>query len=207
MRTSYFSGEAESVHIGFGTESASPEVLQLMNKRHQRVDDIDEAARKCGLAGIRVGFNLIFGYPGEEDRHRRETLRVMAKIGELRDNVFFSPNLFTPYPGIPIWPELRERGLEEPDSLADWARVHLGATNLPWLRGRELENLRRCMSYFQLDNRLSALRRRMQSRSIRLILGGIRKPLQWRLRHSFFEWPLELQLSLAGSGWWFAGLC
>ena len=92
-------------HIGFGTESASPEVLHWMNKRHQNVEDIYEAARKCSLAGIRVTLNLIFGYPGEQELHRRETLRVMSDIGMRFDNVTFSPNIFTPYPGIPIWPD------------------------------------------------------------------------------------------------------
>ena len=38
---------------------------KLMNKRHQRVDEMYETARKAELGGIRVTFNLIFGYPGE----------------------------------------------------------------------------------------------------------------------------------------------
>ncbi len=97
-------------HIGFGTESASPEVLRQMNKAHQHIPDMFEAARKCKRAGIRVTYNLIFGYPGEEDRHRRETLKVMGEIAERFDNVSFSPNVFTPYPGIPIWPQLRAMG-------------------------------------------------------------------------------------------------
>ena len=88
-----------------------------MHKAHQKIEDMFEAARKCRDAGIRVTYNLIFGYPGEEDRHRRETLRVMGQIAEQFDNVTFSPNLFTPYPGIPIWPELIEAGLHEPQSL------------------------------------------------------------------------------------------
>ncbi len=67
-------------HIGFGTESASPEVLERMNKQHQHVEDIAEAARKCWRAGIHVTLNLIFAYPGEEERDRRETLRVMGEI-------------------------------------------------------------------------------------------------------------------------------
>src|SRR5262249_52054309 len=104
-------------HIGFGTESASPEVLKAMNKGHEHIPDMYEAARKCSRAGIRATFNLIFGYPGEQERHRKETLRVMGQIAELYDNVSFSPNLFTPYPGIPIWPQLREMGLPEPQRL------------------------------------------------------------------------------------------
>src|SRR5581483_7159126 len=76
-------------HIRFGTESASPEVLTAMNKRHEQIPDMFEAARKCAQAGIRATFNLIFGFPGERERHRRATLRVMGEIAARFDNVTF----------------------------------------------------------------------------------------------------------------------
>jgi anaerobic magnesium-protoporphyrin IX monomethyl ester cyclase len=184
-------------HIGFGTESASPEVLRAMNKQHQHVEDIYEAARKCGRAGIRVTLNLILGYPGEEEHHRRKTLRVMADIASRHDNVTFSPNLFTPYPGIPIWPELRARGLVEPKSLLEWADVDLGTNNLPWLRGRKFSSLERAISYFLLDTRLGTARRKSRSLIGRSMLTAMRMPLHWRLRYGFFNWPVELWFSLA----------
>src|SRR3979411_3476584 len=46
-------------HMGFGTESTSESVLKLMNKRHQRVDEMYETARKAQVGGIRGPFNLI----------------------------------------------------------------------------------------------------------------------------------------------------
>ncbi len=183
-------------HIGFGTESGSPEVLRMMNKRHEHISDMYEAARKCKNAGIRVTYNLIFGYPGEKECHRKETLNVMADIAERFDNVSFSPNIFTPYPGIPIWPQLRDMGLPEPESLAGWADVDLGSTNLPWLKGKEYETLQRSISYFLLDNQINKTRRKSQSRTLQSLLMLARKPLHWRLRHSAFGYPLELWLSM-----------
>lgn len=183
-------------HIGFGTESASPEVLERMNKRHQHIGDIHEAVRKCSRAGIRVTLNLIFGYPGEEERHRRETLRTMGEIAAGYDNVTFSPNLFTPYPGIPIWPELRARGLAEPASLAEWADVDLGADNLPWLRGRAFAELRRGISYFLLANQVTKARRHSRSGVMRFFFDLLRQPLCWRLQNHFFAWPWELSLTV-----------
>ncbi len=44
-------GESGVSHMGFGTESTSEDVLKLMNKRHQRVDEMFETARKANLAG------------------------------------------------------------------------------------------------------------------------------------------------------------
>ena len=184
-------------HIGFGTESGSPEVLKQMNKQHEHIADMYEAARKCKNAGIRITYNLIFGYPGEEERHRRETLKVMGEIAERFDNVGFSPNMFTPYPGIPIWPQLQEMGLKEPENLRAWADVDLGITNLPWLRGRPYERLQRSISYFLLDNQLNKSRRKSQSQAAQSILKAFRKPLHWRLKHYTFDFPLELWLSMA----------
>ena len=184
-------------HIGFGTESASPEVLHQMNKRHQNIEDIYEAARKCARAGIRITLNLIFGYPGEEEQHRRETLRVMSDIASRFNNVSFSPNIFTPYPGIPIWPDLKSRGLREPETLEAWADVDLGRNTLPWLRGRSLDTLLRSISYLQLDNELNKARRRTNSTAMRSALSLLRKPLHWRIRNHFFDWPVELWLSMA----------
>ena len=184
-------------HIGFGTESASPEVLRKMNKAHQKISDMFEAARKCQRAGIRVTYNLIFGYPGEERRHRKETLRVMGEIAERFDNVTFSPNLFTPYPGVPIWPELAEAGLREPQSLAEWASIGLGQADLPWLTNKESMGLQRGMSYFLLANQLAKMTRRSRSTTNRLGMRLLQRPLHWRLKHHFFGVPIELWLSMA----------
>jgi radical SAM superfamily enzyme YgiQ (UPF0313 family) len=184
-------------HIGFGTESASPEVLRAMNKGHQQIADIQEAARKCARAGIRVTLNLIFAYPSEEERHRRETLRTMGEIAGRYPNVTFSPNLFTPYPGIPIWPELRARGLREPKTLAEWADIDLGADRLPWLRGRPFDRLKRGISYFLLANQIGKALNRTRSAAARSALAMMRRPLHWRLRNYCFVLPWELWLSMA----------
>ena len=105
-------GESGVSHMGFGTESTSDAVLKLMNKRHQRVDEMFETASKANLANIRVTFNLILGYPGETEADRAITFRTMSEIGRQFRNVSFSPNIFTPYPGIPIWPQLRALGVQ-----------------------------------------------------------------------------------------------
>lgn len=184
-------------HIGFGTESASPEILRKMNKAHQCIEDMFEAARKCQQAGIRATFNLIFGYPGEEERHRRETLRVMGQIAERFSTVSFSPNVFTAYPGIPIWPELEKLGVRKPASLGEWAGIDLGDNRLPWLEGDSYATLQRGISYFLLHNEVNRARRRTQSSLMKRLFGGIGKPLQWRIRHHFFAIPVELWVAMA----------
>jgi radical SAM superfamily enzyme YgiQ (UPF0313 family) len=184
-------GESGVSHMGFGTESTSASVLKLMNKRHQRVDEMYETARKAAIGGIHVTFNLIFGYPGETEADRVETLRTMSDIARQFWNVSFSPNIFTPYPGIPIWGQLREMGMREPQSLEEWAELPLGRNMLPWLQGKELAKLWRMLEFFLLNNQLrKATKDHPRLRTgIRRALGA---PLRWRLRSNQYSYPWEL---------------
>jgi radical SAM superfamily enzyme YgiQ (UPF0313 family) len=181
-------------HMGFGTESTSESVLKLMNKRHQRVDEMYETARKAQLGGIRVTFNLIFGYPGETEADRIITFQTMSDIGRQFSNVSFSPNIFTPYPGIPIWPQLREMGVHEPKNLREWMDMPLGTNMLPWLKGRELARLQRMLNYFLLNNQID---RRHKNHSLlrRAVRFIVQSPIRWRLRSSRYSFPWELWLS------------
>ena len=181
-------------YMGFGTESTSKTVLKLMNKRHQRVDEMYETARKASLAGMKVNFNLILGYPGETEADRLETFRTMSDIGRQFPNVRFSPNIFTPYPGIPIWPQLRELGVKEPQTLEDWETMPLGANLLPWLEGRELARLQRMLAYFLL---LNQVRPRSSGVSLSRRITGtlVSAPIRWRLNTSLFSFPWELWVS------------
>lgn len=178
-------------HMGFGTESTSAAVLKLMNKRHQRVDEMYETARKACIGGIHVTFNLIFGYPGETEADRVETLRTMSDIARQFWNVSFSPNIFTPYPGIPIWGQLRELGVHEPQSLEEWADLPLGRNTLPWLQRKELDKLNLMLEFFLLNNQLrKATKDHARLRTgIRRVLGA---PIRWRLRSNQYSFPLEL---------------
>jgi len=193
-------GRSGVTHIGFGIESASAEVLVRMNKGHQRVSDMFETARKCMQAGIRATFNLIYGFPGETETDRRETFEVMGAVAHRYDNVTFSPNIFTPYPGIPIWPELNRLGLKEPRCLKDWSVLSLGAIELPWLAGSAYRNVRRGMSFLMLHDIIAhACRTSSVSRLARMVLQGLRRPVCWRLKHGRFGWPVELWLLRVGS--------
>jgi radical SAM superfamily enzyme YgiQ (UPF0313 family) len=186
-------GRSGVSHIGFGVESGSESVLRMMNKHHERVPDMVETARKCGAAGIRATFNLIFGFPGETEAHRQETLKTMGEIAEGYPNVTFSPNIFTPYPGIPVWRELRALGMREPNSMREWAGFALGTNVLPWLRGDDFRNIQRSMSFFQLNNAVAkATRQTSLHPFLRAALTALRKPLHWRMKHHRFGCPVEL---------------
>ncbi|HKO18873.1 MAG TPA: radical SAM protein, partial [Acidobacteriaceae bacterium] len=180
--------------MGFGTESTSEAVLKLMNKRHQRVNEMYETARRAAIGGIRVTFNLIFGYPGETEADRRQTVQTMSDIGRQFTNVNFSPNVFTPYPGIPIWPQLRELGVREPKSLKEWANLGLGVNLLPWLQGADLHRFNRMLTYFLLNNQMRKKTRR-ETWLRKLTRLAVHPPVRWRLRTGRYAFPWEIWLS------------
>ena len=122
-------------------------------------------------------------------------LHVMSDISDRFMNVDFSPNVFTPYPGIPVWPQLRTLGLKEPQSLADWGEVNLKGNVLPWLRGEPYARVKRGMAYLLLKSEVSKAARRTRSRAVRLLFEWFRKPLAWRVKNYFFRWPVELGLA------------
>jgi radical SAM superfamily enzyme YgiQ (UPF0313 family) len=181
-------------HIGFGTESASQDVLNLMNKRFQTVEQMMETARKTDRAGIHAVFNIILGYPGETEADRQKTFRIMSDMAREYPDLSFSPNIFTPYPGLPIWPQLKELGVREPQSLQEWETFALGVNVLPWLQGEELRRLRRSLEYFLLNNQIRKATKKLPwlRRNLR---RAVCAPVRWRIRKNQYSFPWELWVS------------
>jgi anaerobic magnesium-protoporphyrin IX monomethyl ester cyclase len=189
-------GASGVTHMGFGTESTSEPVLKLMNKRHQRVNEMYETARRARIGGIGITFNLIFGYPGETHKDRICSMQTMTDIGRQFDNVQFSPNIFTPYPGIPIWPQLRELNVPEPKSLREWGDMPLGVNVLPWLQNEELDRFNRMLDYFLLNNQVQKNKWRKNKNRVRALVHMIvRYPVLWRIRSSKYAFPWEIWFS------------
>ena len=62
--------------VWMGAESGSQKILDAMDKG-TRVEQIHEAARRLKRAGIRVGFFLQFGYPGETRTDIEKTIQLV----------------------------------------------------------------------------------------------------------------------------------
>src|SRR6202012_2069838 len=150
--------------------------------------------RKANIGGIRVTFNLIFGYPGETEAERAITFRTMSEIGRQFSNVRFSPNIFTPYPGIPIWPQLRELGVDEPKTLKQWGDLALGVNMLPWLQEENLDRFNRMLDYFLLGNQIrqSFSGRPQNPKQVMDLM--LLTMIRWRIDRGYYEFPLEM--------WW-----
>jgi radical SAM superfamily enzyme YgiQ (UPF0313 family) len=83
--------------VWLGAESGSQDILDAMDKG-THVEQIYTAARRLREAGIRTGFFLQFGYPGETLADIQRTLRMVAECDP--DDIGISVSY--PLPGTPF---------------------------------------------------------------------------------------------------------
>jgi anaerobic magnesium-protoporphyrin IX monomethyl ester cyclase len=96
--------------VSFGIESASPKVLEMMNKR----TSWDKALEACRMAkdyGFGVHTLWIVGHPGEDPAEFDISLKAMRTLWEqdLHDGLDIS--IFYPYPGTHIYENREKLGL------------------------------------------------------------------------------------------------
>jgi len=180
--------------IAHGAESGSPAVLRLMNKHFQTLDTIYTAAAKLTAAGIRPSFNVIFGFPGEGDAERRETVRMILDVCRRYPGAEFWTNIFTPYPGAPVMQKAFELGIDVPKTFEGWADFFPRYTTLPWLNGRAHQRVQVMRDYLRAAFHRVPIGLRRRHSLERLVHGMIAVPARWRLDHDVYGFPVELYL-------------
>jgi radical SAM superfamily enzyme YgiQ (UPF0313 family) len=175
-----------------GVDSGSPAILKAMNKDFQDFDSIYESAARCLQAGIRPSFNIIFAFPGEGTKERHETVRFMLDVCERFPGAEFWTNIFTPYPGSPIFEKATEIGIEPPQSLEGWADFFPRYTKLPWLKGPDHRRLQTTREYLRVAFERIPIAADNRTRMTRLAQKAISFPARWRLHHDVYGLPVEL---------------
>jgi anaerobic magnesium-protoporphyrin IX monomethyl ester cyclase len=89
-----------------GIESGTQRVLDLMGKG-TTLAQAQDAVRTARDLDVQVMGSFILGYPGETLREMDETIRFSIRLGVN----FAQFSLLTPYPGTPVFEDLRSRGL------------------------------------------------------------------------------------------------
>jgi len=90
------------VEIGFGAESASQEILDVVNKKTTVEQMHDFVVYVIGF-GIRVKAFFMIGLPGETEESARETINFIKKYREEYPDMFdFDLTVFFPYKGTTI---------------------------------------------------------------------------------------------------------
>ena len=175
-----------------GVDSGSEKILKLMNKTFQDFDSIYESAARCLQAGIRPSFNIIFAYPGEGKRERRQTVDFMMDVCRRFPGAEFWTNIFTPYPGSPIMENAQELGIQVPDSFEGWSDFFPRYTVLPWLNGREHKRLQVMRDFLRIAFDRVPIALDTRKRATRIAQKLLSFPARWRLDHDIYALPAEL---------------
>ena len=106
----------------------------------------------------------------------RQTLAMVDELGQRQPRRRFFTNIFSPYPGSPIFPEAVRRGVREPGSLEEWAAFYPKIQVLPWLNGAPHARIQRIRDYVRIGYSASHM---VVHRS-----RGLRAPVRRALRGS-----------------------
>lgn len=180
--------------VAQGADAGSEKVMRLMSKNFQKLETVYAAAEKLTQAGIRPSFNIIFGYPGEEDADRRASIRMIMDICRRYPGAEFWTNIFTPYPGAPVMRNAFELGIDVPKTFEGWVDFFPRYTVLPWLKGKKHQQVQTMREYLRVafNRKPIGIQRK---RAIQALLHEwISYPARWRLDNDFYSFPVELWL-------------
>jgi len=183
------SGLTQIVH---GVDSGSLRVMKLMNKDFQKLEMVYDSAEKLTAAGIRPSFNVMFGYPGEVEKDRKESIALVMDICRKYPGAEFWTNIFTPYPGAPVMERAFELGIDVPKSLEGWSDFFPRYTVLPWLKGEKHREVQTMREYLRVAFNRVPIALLDKSWLNRLVHELISIPARWRLDHGFYKYPVEL---------------
>lgn len=94
--------------MGFAPESGSPQTLRRI-KKMVNLEHMKESMRECLREGLNVKCNIMLGFPGETHRNVWQTLKFIVQMSWLGvHDVSVYP--FSPYPGTPLFEQLRDEG-------------------------------------------------------------------------------------------------
>ena len=167
--------------VWLGAESGSQKILDAMEKG-TTVEQIAEARRRLGAAGIRVAFFLQFGYPGETRDDVEKTIAMVRTL--LPDDIGISVSY--PLPGTAFFESVRSQLGEkqnwlDSDDLAmlyegpfpqAFYRILHGTVHAEFRMRRALRSLARGSG----DQRISARAR------LRNLISVPRHWLEWRIQ-------------------------
>jgi radical SAM superfamily enzyme YgiQ (UPF0313 family) len=152
-------------------------------------------------AGIRPSFNMIFGFPGETDVERRESIRLVMNVCRRYPTAEFWTNIFTPYPGAPVMKRAFELGIEVPKTFEGWADYFPRYTVLPWLKGKKHQRVQTMREYMRIAFHRIPIAVERRHPVNRLVHRLISIPAQWRLDHDVYGAPVELWLRKKANKW------
>lgn len=118
-------GGMKGALLRFGVESGSDAVLRRIGKGI-RADEILAVNRECARHGITPSYNFMVGFPGERPDDVLATVDLIKRLKRENPSAELNAvNLYTPYPGTPLFERYRAEHPEwVPASVEQWTTWH-----------------------------------------------------------------------------------
>jgi radical SAM superfamily enzyme YgiQ (UPF0313 family) len=134
-------------HFYLGAESGNDRVLGFIDKGITRAQ-IRRANRKLKEAGIAPKFSFMGGFPTETIAEVKDTLHLMAELVRENPEAYTTPvQLYSPYPGTPLYDYCLRNGMAFPRRLEEWTESGWEHIDYRWL-SRSEERFLQKVAYF-----------------------------------------------------------
>ncbi len=141
-------------HLYLGVEAGNDRVLKFIKKGITR-EQVLRVNRKLAEAGIAPKYSFMAGFPTETSSEIKDTLRLMLRLVGENPRAQTTPvQLYTPYPGTPLYDYCREIGAKLPTEFEGWADWGWEQCQSEWLAPDEKAFLRKAAYFtFFLDGK------------------------------------------------------
>lgn len=177
--------------VHFGIESASKNVLKLINK-NLNIDNVIEVNKKWGKHDIIVQYNFMCGFPGESIADIRQTIDLVFQLMRENPNALISPLCpYTPYPGTALYDQSLKDGFIVKRKLEDWQEANYGDNLWESPERKRLISSLFFASMFLDEHRSKDM---VDSKVVKALIGLYRPLAKFRIRHLFFDFMPELKI-------------
>jgi anaerobic magnesium-protoporphyrin IX monomethyl ester cyclase len=180
-------------HFYLGAEAGNDRVLDLIDKGITR-EQILRANRKLREAGIAPKFSFMGGFPSETIAEVKDTIHLMADLVRENPSAYTTPvQLYSPYPGTPLYDTCLQNGMAFPQSLEEWTESGWEHIDYSWLSRSEERFLQKAAYFtFFLDGKTVA--ESTHSPLLRLAARVYGWIVRQRVRMDFYAWMPEVHL-------------
>lgn len=173
--------ESACDYLLIGIESGSQEMLRYMNKGIT-LEGIRRCVNALAKTKITCMYSFMFGFPQETKDHMEKSFNLVDWITKKDPKAEMQFQIYTPYPGTPMYEEAIKKGFKQPKSLEQWSEMVCDEVNVPWVKDKRLLRNLYVISVFAFRNK-EFLRSKLFYIPHKIAL------LRWK--HRFFKFSYE----------------
>ncbi len=173
--------ESGCEYLLFGIESGSEKIMRHINKQ-QTIATIKKGVANLAKTKIIPMYSFMFGFPTEKKEDILASFDLVDDILKIDPKASFMFQIYTPYPGTPLYNEALKFGFKPPKKLENWSNYVMDEVNGPWIKNpRLLKNL----------FITSVLAFRSEQLVNTIFVYPLHKLAQWRWKHRYFNFCFE----------------